>query len=176
MKRPLSEMLSNDIWHGIQGSTDSEYCFGLFLTHLDLQSDVLAATSAERCEEALRKTINGLIELQRKYGDPKDANEQSASMNFCVSNGSSVVASRMRRPVEDDSCSLFLGQGKSFDFCQEENRFRFGGRKGDGGSEKQVAIISSEPLTLVEEDWTVVPEETLLVVDKWGDVKMSSLL
>ena len=189
MKRPLSEMFANEIWHSIQGSTDSEYCFGLFLTHLNLfgknnnnlnnKTDFLAATSKEHCEEALRKTIESLINLQQKYGDSNDANEQSASMNFCVSNGSSIVASRMRRPVDDDSCSLFLGTGQNFNFSQEENRFRFGANEdGSAGNEQEqrVAIISSEPLTLVTEDWAVVPEETLLVVDERGEVKMSSLL
>ena len=85
----------------------------------------------------------------------------------------------MRRPVDDDSCSLFLGTGQNFNFSQEENRFRFGANEdGSAGNEQEqrVAIISSEPLTLVTEDWAVVPEETLLVVDERGEVKMSSLL
>lgn len=177
LKRPLSELFPDTIWSNLQGSTDSEYAFHYFLTHLfpnDSSTATSALVSEQRMEDALRATIDGLIQLQQKYGDAKDLDQQSASMNFCVSNGNEIVASRMRRPITDDSPSLYYGTGATFEWCEIDDKFRF--TEDHDATAQRVAIIASEPLTHVEEDWQVVPEETLITVSACGGIKLSSLV
>ena len=177
LKRPMSELFPDKLWHNIKGSTDSEYCFHYFLTHLFRHhKDYDRTFSLQEIEEALRQTIDGLQDLQKKYGSSA---EQSASMNFCVSDGKVVVASRMRRPIEEDSPSLFYGSGSGFHYDEESQFFRFGGGPTFTTcttAGKQATIISSEPLNKVEDDWQVVPEETLISVAKDGVVSLNSLM
>ena len=185
LKRPMSELFPNEIWHNIQGSTDSEYCFHYFLTHLYKHASMDRNVCPIEMKDALRKAIDGLIDLQKQYCDNDTLSEQSASMNFCVSNGTDVCATRMRRPIHDDSPSLFLGTGDKFEYSEKDGLFHFvnnatsstGEAHEEGSKKKQrVAIISSEPLTHVEEDWQIVPEETLIAVNRLGEVELSSLL
>ena len=185
LKRPMSELFPNEIWHNIQGSTDSEYCFHYFLTHLYKHASMDRKVCPIEMKDALRKAIDGLIDLQKQYCDNDTLSEQSASMNFCVSNGTDVCATRMRRPIHDDSPSLFLGTGDKFEYSEKDGLFHFvnnatsntGEEHEEGSKKKQrVAIISSEPLTHVEEDWQIVPEETLIAVNRLGEVELSSLL
>ena len=183
MKRPLSYMFADSIWHNVQGDTDSEYCFHYFLQHLftNNNKDYDELITQEEMENALRQTIDGLQDLQRKYGDANDIDEQSASMNFCVSNGTEVVASRMRRPIIEDSPSLYLGSGSDFQYDDEEEVFRFGTNNNaettvECNGKQLATIISSEPLTKIESDWTLIPEETLVSINADGEVKLSSLL
>lgn len=175
IKRPLSEMFPDPIWHNIQGSTDSEYCFHYFLTLLFRNKDENSPFSPEQIADALRQTINGLMELQRKYCHAEDLNEQSASMNFCVTNGSVLIASRMRRPREEDSPSLYVGTGNCFRYDEGTQEVRFC-HASDTPDTQRTTIICSEPLTKVEQDWTLVPEETLLKVDARGNVALQMLI
>jgi predicted glutamine amidotransferase len=112
----------------LKGETDSERCFLLFLTELRGRSGIDAVA------DALVKTMNAVS----KITDRADA-EKPTSMNFMVTDGELLVASRCHR-------TLFVTPPAE-----------------DGAKVPQL-VIASEALSQ-EHDWWEVPEGGLVGVD-----------
>ena len=169
IKRPLLALLPDDIFHSVRGDTDSEHCFALFLWHLQQEGVELdltpnmskQCTDARHIAAALRATIETVYALQNEHCEL----DQCASLNFCVTDGSSMVASRCRRPSAEDPPSLYIGVGSDFTYKPDEEMWRFQHREG----QDRMAIISSEPLTYSTTDWLLVPTGTLLTVEQCAE-------
>jgi glutamine amidotransferase len=77
----------------IQGETDSERCFFLFLTLLE-RSGGLVAPSVEDVARALAETAHCVVRLTEEPGTPVPT-----STNFLVTNGELMVATRRHRTL-----------------------------------------------------------------------------
>ncbi|MGB3405277.1 MAG: ergothioneine biosynthesis protein EgtC [Microcoleaceae cyanobacterium] len=97
--RPIRERLSDEIYTKIEGTTDSEHLFALFLQEL---------TTAETPDlvDALRQTLETVETLAKKY-------QVKALVNIIVSDGNQMVASRF---VVD-------GQAPSLYWLKDDPRF-----------------------------------------------------
>ena len=192
LRRPVQRALSDEVYDALpRGSTDSEHCFALFLQHL-LDSatpaqaraarEKTAAPFSQRREErwtadqmcrAMATTIGHVDELQRGLG--LSAEEAASSFNFCATDGHAVVASRCRSGrvgvlADEEPPSLYYGMGADFGVCEASGGFRFGATtRSDARGAEDVCkegctlIVSSEPLTQRGEDWSVVPNDVMLV-------------
>ena len=155
VKRHLRHMLDDDLYDWIQGGTDSEHLFALFLqlakgkdlTDLSVVADTLEATFV---------AINRLVE---QY-----TNQNNSYYNVCLTDGRRMVASR---------------------YCTVENEvpesLHYFARKTDTtellaspGPSKAV-LISSEKLTDLNEDWHEVPANSLVLVDENHHLEFRSL-
>jgi len=88
-RRRISDILSNDIRAGIQGTTDSEYLFALFRELLSNDKEI-------SIEEAC-------IQMQNLLADYLD--DTKALLNFIISDGELIYA--IRHGVNHDSPSLY---------------------------------------------------------------------
>lgn len=77
---------------GITGDTDSERCFGLLLTELSRTVDVAGPVPVETLARAVARTSARVAELT-------DTAEKPSSMNFLMTDGRVMVASRRHRPL-----------------------------------------------------------------------------
>lgn len=138
----LEERIAGDFREEIDGETDSERCFFLFLTLLR-ERVALNQASVKDVAKALAETMKTVSEIT----DPT-ASEPS-SMNFLVTDGKLMVATRRRR-------TLFLSTRDA------EGR----GHLTLPSPHTQVAqfIVASEQLW-GEGPWTEVPEEHVVGVD-----------
>jgi predicted glutamine amidotransferase len=91
-------------------------------------------------------------------------------MNFCVTDGNTVVATRLRRPETEEAPSLYYASGAWLDYGSEDDIFSV---TTDGDA--RLAIITSEPLTYVTDDWHVVPNGSMLSVTSDGRGNMTAI-
>lgn len=164
IKKKIINYLSDDIFNLVQGTTDSEYCFVLFLEVLFSMVGVkfkptedkiipAATTQIQNCspmvlKDAMIKTINLLNQWTR---ESKSTN--SSMMNFCITDGKTVVASRYANFTHGFAASLFFSSGTKF----QRNPAKQGSFMMAQADRRQMChIISSEPVTVDTDDWVTV--------------------
>ena len=149
IKRHIRHLLDDDIYHWIQGETDSEHIFALYQqfskgqTHhnLDTVADVLA------------RVIETVEALQQKYCETKNI-----FFNICLTDGKRLVACRYQS--DGKPSSLHYAYGSQF-------------VKGDDGrfhmlknGENACGVVASENLTDFNMEWHDVPFNHFLLIDE----------
>lgn len=99
------------------------------------------------------------------------ADKQKHLLNYVVTDGESVVATRYISSRTDEASSLFFSSGTSFDEYQDGGLYRM--TKADkrwvacvtraDGSEN-IIMIASEPLTFERSDWMEVKSNNMIVI------------
>lgn len=161
IKRSLLTMLSDEAFHLIGGTTDSEHLFALFVHHLAAYPD----HSLESLQNALRDMIASLKGLLA------DAGVDAASfLNIAVSAGHGCIVTRYTTDVgECQPASLFYGQGR-LDVNGDDD-FKILPQD----CAQDMVVIASEPLTCFRDEWIKVDRNMMLVVDSANGVSISAL-
>ena len=149
IRRRLQQSLPDWAWEAIQGTTDSEHAFPLFLTAL---GEPEANATATRLREALVSALRRLTRLVEEGG----ANVAMAC-NFAVTDGRSTVVCRYSRDLPSGSLHYTVGQRY---LCTGED----GDVIGPDTPDPRVAIVASEPLTRQAEDWHEIPSNHVLTL------------
>jgi predicted glutamine amidotransferase len=159
IKRRLRGGLSDARYEFIQGTTDSEHAFAVFLDRLLADP---GRPTAQRLADAMRHTIGTLVEQTREAGitDP-------SYYNFAVTDGTHVVCSRFVDSGEHQPETLYIARGERF--AVQQGRYRM-----YAGAPRAV-IVASEPLTEHAEDWERVPRNHLVTIDSGFAVETSAL-
>jgi predicted glutamine amidotransferase len=93
--RATVEALISPAFRGhIRGTTDSERCFYLFLTRLSARHSLEHPVPVESVARAVAETMSVVAAITDQPGDPN-----RSAMNFLVTNGEVMVASRRHRPL-----------------------------------------------------------------------------
>ena len=151
LRRRLQQGLSDRAFESIQGTTDSEHAFAIFL---DAIGDPKARRSADDLRAALVATIARLTELARGV-DPAAC----LYLNFAVTDGVQTVASHCSVGTKS-AASLYYSAGTRYVVdgedgdMEETNAPTFG-----------AVMVASEPLTRRAEDWKAVPVNHTLTID-----------
>ena len=158
--RKLLERLSDDAFHQIQGSTDSELVFALLADYLRRQPD--NHDGAHPLARALAKTIRDLEQIRKESGidDP-------SLLNLALTDGRSAVVSRFISDTPENANSLYYRHGKRFS-C-EDGIYQMLNDEGRGA-----VIIASEPLTQ-ENDWIPVAPNCLVMVSPDTSVSIAPI-
>lgn len=153
IKRRLRESLKDEFYDMIQGTTDSEHAFALFLNNL--QVPFSEATGAD-LRRALVETIERLYSLTREAGIVA-----ASFYNFAVTDGRAVVVSRFCSAEGLAGASLHYSRGLRFEclpggVCDMHSI----------ASHEQAAavIVASERLTDEQDDWLDVPDNHTITV------------
>jgi glutamine amidotransferase len=162
MKRRMIQDLREDIFLSIQGTTDSEHAFAVFLDELSRIRDCqtfLEPQSPQVLLQALKNTLFRIKCLSQSLGI-----QGHSYLNFALSDGNSVLASRvLLNPVQNPElapASLYYSCGTEF-----KNLAPSVYRMAQRDRLEEVVIISSERLTLAQEDWMEVPRNSILMVN-----------
>lgn len=110
VKRPLRQSLSDAAYAAIEGSTDSEHLFALFL-------DELAAHGPEPDDAALRSALQSCVARALELVEQHAPGEPS-TLNLCATDGERAVVCRTTSPDAPRSDSLYLSQGARYT-CEE---------------------------------------------------------
>lgn len=81
-------------------------------------------------------------------------------MNFVVSDGENVVATRYVSSTTDEASSLFFSSGTTFEEYAEGGHYKM--TKAD--KRENIIMIASEPLTFEQRDWMEVKNNTMVVI------------
>jgi len=176
IKRKLVLDLSEECYSLIQGTTDTEHAGALFINYLP-NRDPFQLHSEEVMKEALLKTINHILRITQEIGG------QASSLNFAVTNGEATIATRFRNSLEEDPPSLYYTKRLHYkcdgvataipkpskqtiqnlkESCPSVNVFKS-------------VVISSEPLTYDEEEWELLPKNSIMIVKKSHKVSLEPI-
>jgi len=149
IKRALLDALGMPAFHLIEGTTDSEHLFALFVDSLAQEPDSSATSMAHALETALSR----LLEICQRHDIVG-----CSFLNIAVANGTEAVACRYGACLEAESPSLHMHTGKVY-ACPDGVSCLL---EPDGV--RHSVIVSSEPLT-GDETWSVVPDKHMVIID-----------
>ena len=209
IKRLLVNTLSDEIYALLQGTTDTEHCFLLFLQILfalykeynlehsgdegaesphftptpgedDNNENTPSSTenhsqfhfsnitvkspnkSATYPPDLLRKAMEETIKKLNEFAEKMRVRTPSV-VNFCVTDGQTVVVTRYTNFPDAFAASLFFSSGSSFERDGQAtvpNVFRM-----IQTDKRQLChIVSSEPLTDDPNDWIEVPKNHIVLI------------
>lgn len=150
IKRALRESLSDRYYGLVQGTTDSEHAFALFLNTL---GDKIEDYSINDLNNALTETINKIVEWQREARI-----EKPSYLNFALSDGFNTITSRYVSHPSLEPASLYISVGDRIEIK--------GGKYRMAPSVKhpQTFVIASEPLTAERDDWQAVESNHIVAI------------
>ncbi|BGP17646.1 hypothetical protein JCM10213_001299 [Rhodosporidiobolus nylandii] len=154
IKRRLQADLSDETFAVPQGNTDSEWAFACFLEQLTKYTDPKSETIPHNL---LRQAMLDTVSVLTTY--TQDVGAEPSLMNFCVSDGTSVVATRYITSATEEAASLFFSTGSTFEEA-EPGSFKM--NKAD--KRERIVLIASEPLTFERADWVEIPSQSCIVI------------
>jgi len=158
IKRRLINLLTDELFLTIQGTTDSEAIFMLYLNILQSRYPKEDLKTKWVEPEILKSVMEETIQILIKWKDEQKI-EGHYHMNFAISDGKSVIVTRYSYPFCEEGVSLYFASGTEFkvganndyEMVQTDRR-------------QMCHIIASEPLSASLKDWIPVPREHLIMV------------
>ena len=162
IKRDLSNMLSEEMFLWIKGQTDSEQLFALFLDHLHKAGERPTPDQVADAFEAMIVDLKKLM-LQHAITEP-------AYLNMVYTDGRIAVGLRY---VTDrsDALTMYYSEGKKYICTDNVCRMVRGTDK-----KEHAAMIVSEKLTDVADDFIEVPAHHFVLVDADLTVKVRAVV
>ncbi|KAK0232803.1 N-terminal nucleophile aminohydrolase [Armillaria fumosa] len=153
IKRKLQSQLPDVAFDMVQGNTDSEWAFALFLSKLP---DPNATTFSS---QTLRKAMLDTIASLNTFAEEAGITEPSL-MNFCVTDGDTVIATRYISSRKDEAASLWFSSGTTFSEYADGGHYKMS--KAD--KRENIIMVASEPLTFERADWMEIKTNTMVVI------------
>ncbi|KAJ7932443.1 N-terminal nucleophile aminohydrolase [Mycena leptocephala] len=153
IKRSLQKELPDVAFNMVQGNTDSEWAFALFISKLP---DPNARTFTP---DILRRAMLDTIASLNVIAEVAGVTEPSL-MNFCVTDGDTVIATRYISSDKDEAASLWFSSGTTFSEDAEGGHYKMS--KAD--KRENIIMVASEPLTFERADWMEIKTNTLVVI------------
>lgn len=152
VKRRLAAAVSDKWFLEVQGSTDSEWAFALFLDTLEAMGHDPSSSPGEGgfghtvLRKAMLRTIQKVNDFTSALDVPQTKEESISLLNFAVTDGYSVVCSRYVSSSTDEAASLFFSSGTSWKAPSEEvEKGQYRMEQRDKGAD--IVLVASEPLT-----------------------------
>jgi len=152
IRRKLLRKLSDEAYDAIQGSTDSEHLFGLFLNHLPEPHGTVTCEQMIQAMEGMFQDLNKLL-LEEEV-------RQHSYLNLAVTNGTSLIAVRYTTNPNVQPASLYYMHGHEYhcrgETCVMEPTFGI----------PSAIVVASEPFTARRSDWMKVERNSMMVIDE----------
>ncbi len=161
IKRDLRRRLCDEIYEWIEGETDSEHFFALFLNRL---LNKQATSGASFVSETLLETLEELEQLKIAH-----AVDQPSSLNIVLTDGDCMVGLRYSTEGYDHVApTLYYSSGK---LCTCDNGIS---HMVTSSCDKAVLIVS-EKLTDQQDEWHEVPVNHLIEINHSLSVTVKAL-
>eukprot|EP00753_Platysulcus_tardus_P019431 PLAT7200.1.p1 GENE.PLAT7200.1~~PLAT7200.1.p1 ORF type:complete len:500 (+),score=237.63 PLAT7200.1:67-1566(+) len=162
LRRRILTFVDDDVLSKLQGTTDSEHCFAVFLTLLHRAGlSLLSPQPAELLAAALEDSIRLLNRWSAEAGITTPS-----LLNFAVTDGRTVVASRYVNKKDAAPASLYMSCGTRWARAGEHYRMMKLERR------DRVVILASERLTGESVDWMPVPRNMMVVITPQVSVRL----
>ncbi len=149
LRRRLQESLADWAFESIEGTTDSEHAFALFL-------DEVGEPEAERTPRQLRAALVRVLARLTTLAHEARVTD-AMTCNFAVTDGRATVVTRFARGAAP--ASLYYTTGRRYE-CPEADGVVHGGAE----ERPALALVASEPLTGQGDGWREVPAGHTLTI------------
>lgn len=152
IKRRLGERLADKWYLCVQGGTDSEWAFALYLDTLERMGHNPSSPPPNGFgPNVLRvamlntiKQINSFIDdIPENISDGESVSSSISLLNFAVTDGHSVVCSRYVSSRTEEAASLYYSSGTTWEDKSKKGEYQMD-RRDKGGD---IVLVASEPLT-----------------------------
>jgi glutamine amidotransferase len=151
IKRRLGERLADKWYLGVQGGTDSEWAFALYLDTLERMGHNPSAPPPEGfgptvLRHAMLDTIEQINDFIAAIPEKVIAEEDldiRSLLNFAITDGHSVVCTRYVSSKTDEAASLYYSSGTTWEDKSSKGEYQMDRR--DKGAD--IVLVASEPLT-----------------------------
>jgi ergothioneine biosynthesis protein EgtC len=150
IERTLRDSLPDALYHAIEGTTDSEHTFAVFL---DCLGDAETPREVGKIARALTDMVARLEQWRAEAGI-----EEISHGNYAVTDGQCLVTLRYVSDLDSRPISLYYAAGLKYQ-CSGGDCALI-----EADPHEHAAIIASEPLTAHHEDWTSVPVNHVVTV------------
>lgn len=127
------ELISN-----IKGTTDSEYCFYIFLSLID---KTYLCNNKKMSQNLFKDKMLECIKIINEIC------KNESSLNFSVYDGKTLICTRFINSDNDSPPSLYYGKNIKLKDNFNNN-----------------IIVSSEPINTNKSDWTLIPKNKLIII------------
>jgi glutamine amidotransferase len=169
IKRKFVLHIENKFFISIQGSTDSECCFALYLDTLYKMGYDPEDPNTVFCHTILKSAMLKTLEIIKNW--QVEVTSEPSLLNFAVTDGESVVVCRYITSVSEEAASLHFSTGSRF-FEYEPGLFKMERLN----RSQDVIFVASEPLTFERGDWMCVPSNTVITISKNNTVLVYPIL
>ena len=135
----LHKNCSLDLISNIKGTTDSEYCFYIFLSLLD---DEYLNCNKKMSQDLFKDKVIECINLINNISNSE------SSLNFSIYDGKTLICTRYINSDSDNPPSLYYGKNIILKNNTINNNI----------------IISSEPINTNKSDWTLVQKNKMVII------------
>src|SRR5699024_6136821 len=156
IKRHLVQRLSDARYHWLDGQTDTQHLFALFLDHYFANE----RRDADAMADAFQGLFRDLAELKAEAGLT-----QAAHLNMVVTNGRESVGVRYVDEPDGTPLSLHYSAGSRYVCDTQGCRMRTA-----QSHEQSAALIASEPLTSEAPHWHDVPPHHFVLVNRAAEL------
>lgn len=168
IKRQLGQRLKDKWYLGVQGGTDSEWAFALYLDTLERMGHNPSLPPPDGfgptiLRKAMLKTIQQINEMIGNIPDSVKEFEKidtRSLLNFAVTDGHSVICTRYISSHTDQAASLYYSSGTCWEDKSCKGEYQMDRR--DKGSD--IVLVASEPLTFERDSWVTVPTNSVLTI------------
>ncbi len=157
IKRKIREPLSDELYNWIKGQTDSEHIFAYLLNELFTHHKTV---SEEAVIDAFERTFTALKKMMDECGV-----KEEAYLNMMVTNGLFFVGTRYVTNPKEEPLTLYHSEGSRF--VVEDGVTQLVAPEDDDNA----VLVVSEKLT-DDKDWTLIPKNHFVIVDKGLNVKV----
>ncbi|KAK8038061.1 Dug3p [Apiospora phragmitis] len=172
IKRRLGEKLHDKWYLFVQGGTDSEWAFALFMDRLerlgvDPSSQPENGFGPAILRKALLQTIEIINELTTSIPESVVQSENvdtRSLLNFAVTDGHSVICTRYVSSKTDEAASLYYSSGTQWETRPTPGDKDYQMERRDKGAD--IVLVASEPLTFERENWVNVPTNSILTIHR----------
>lgn len=158
IRRPLLAELSDTQFHNIQGQTDSEHIFALFLEHLNGRQTTAAYL------DSLKATVDDIHRLMHETGL-----EALAGLNILITDGKQFVGSRYKTESYNHALSLYFAKGEQLDGVANI------GTQPQTDEERRAILFVSERLNSHAKNWNSVPQNQFFTVDEQSNLEFTAV-
>ena len=151
IKRRLREALPDSLYDAIEGTTDSEHAFALFLS---LLGEIERPRSAADLGRTLAATV---VTLERWRTEAGIAGP--SYLNFAVTDGRSMATLRYVSDPRLEPISLYLAVGRKYECTDGVSRLA------PAPEGERAVVIASEPFTTARAGWRRVPPNHVVTVE-----------
>lgn len=184
IKRRLVNDVKDRWFNMVQGGTDSEWSFALFLDTLesmDYDPDSPEHQNDGFGHTVLRKAMLKTIQRINAYDKALGGEHKTSLLNFAITDGKSVVCTRYVSSKTAQAASLFFSSGTSWDRqpsadASSTTKGEYRVERRDRGAD--IVLVASEPLTfergLSSPCWAIY--KLMIDADNWVTVPKQSTL